>query len=47
MIWHQVGKFQVAFNYDGVWIRRDSDEMMQLKFENFEAWLDMIWEKEF
>lgn len=47
MTWHQVGKFQVAFNHSGVWIRKDSAEMMQLGFENFEKWLEMIWDKEF
>lgn len=47
MTWHQVGEFQVAFHYDGLWIRKDSGEMMQLKYENIGKWLGIIWEKEF
>lgn len=46
-IWHVIGRFSIGFGATKIWIKRDEGEFMTIKYENFEEWLKMIWDKEF
>lgn len=46
-VWYVVGGFSIGFGGNGIWIRDEDHTTMKIKYESFEKWLKLIWDKEF